>query len=442
MDISTVVSYCKENGLIYPSSEICGGFEGFYDYGPLGTLIKNNLQQTLLRWLVTRRRDIVPLNSSIVCNPMTWKASGHVDRFSDSVLVTKDTKQKTRADHFVKEQTGLNTEGMSAEQLMSIIKEQNLKYANEEIINVFDLNTMFRTSVGDKVDEVVYLRPETCQSIFTNFRNVISTNRLKLPFGIFQIGKAFRNEIAPRNFIFRCREFEQAELEYFYDPVETPNVDFSFFGNLEILFLSAEKQEKESNELIPLTIGQLCELCPAINPYHAYWIFFYYHLLTSVFGLTQRHLRIREHLSRELSHYSCATVDIEFEYPFGFKELMGIANRNNYDLIQHETFSKKELSLFKNLAGERIIPSVIEPSIGLERLFFAIICDSLSNNGKFTTLKIAYCLAPYKVAIFPLKQNHEEIVKLTEKIHANLIDCDIQSYLDISGSIGKNFCCG
>lgn len=435
------VSYCKEVGLIYPSSEIYGGFEGFYDYGPLGTLIKNNLQQTLLKHLVRKRQDVVPLNSSIICNPITWKASGHADRFSDTILVTKDTRQKTRADHFVKEQTGINTEGMTAEQLLSLIKEHNLKYADEEITNVYDLNTMFRTSVGDRVDEVVYLRPETCQSIFTNFRNVISTNRVKLPFGIFQIGKAFRNEISPRNFIFRCREFEQAELEYFYDPEEVHRVDFSEFKDLTIRFLSANIQERGSDELIPVTVEKLRQSCPEINVYHAYWIFFYYRLLTLIFGLNPERLRVREHLKRELSHYSCATVDIEFQYPFGFKELMGIANRSNYDLIQHETFSKKELSLFGRVRGngERIIPEVIEPSIGLERLFFAIIVNGLTTNGKFTILKIAYCLAPYKVAVLPLKQNHDDIVRLTEKIYSDLIDHDIEAYLDIMGSIGKKY---
>lgn len=434
--MSQIVSFCKDIGLIYQSSEIYGGFEGFFDYGPIGALIKNNIHQVLIKELITKRSDIFLLNTSIICHPQVWKSSGHVDKFSDNVLITEKSFQKTRADHFVAEQLNINTEGKTAEELFHLIKENNLSFNGEKIEKVVDLNTMFKTTVGDNIQQPVYLRPETCQSIFTNFQNVVNTNRVKLPFGLFQIGKAFRNEIAPRNFIFRCREFEQAELEYFFDPSDSIlhfDLNDAIFSE-PIPFWSADDQLNQREPFL-ISYSELVKLFPKIHQYHAFWIFFYFRLLTKVFEINPGDLRIREHQKDELSHYSQSTVDFEFKYPFGFKELMGIANRGNYDLNQHQKFANRSHHCQFNINNL----NVIEPSIGIDRLFYAILVQSLRIDSKATKFLVPFQLAPYSVAVFPLKDNNHQLVEKSKKIHQSFVKDEISCSIDINGFIGKKY---
>lgn len=454
-----LASYCKK-GFVVPSSEIYGGFSGFYDTLTNGTELKNNIKKLYFKHFVQQRDDMLCQDGTIISNPMVWKASGHVDNFSDPMLTTKDTKTKIRADHFIEDKLNIPTDGLSISQLNDLIKINKLTYNGEEILEINPYNLMFNTNVGANVNSntTAYLRPETCQSIFTNFKAHYDTGRVKLPFGVAQIGKAFRNEISPRDFLFRLREFEQAEIEYFYNPTTT--LDFEKYSEhsssqnsinssnsfVSFNFLSSETQLLGNSDMEVMTIDKLVEN-KKCNTYHAYWIQELYLWLINVIGLNANKLRIREHIKSELSHYSSATFDIDFKYSFGYKEMAGIADRGNYDLKQHEIFSKKSLEVNEN--GTKILPHVIEPSIGIDRLFMAILINSLEVIKKtsivntkeviteFTILRLCPQLSPCKVGVFPLlnKSGQPEFAK---KLYKEL-SAEFNVFYDHAGSIGKRY---
>ena len=376
VDMDTLVSLCKRRGFIFQSSEIYGGFGSAWDYGPLGVELKRNVKNVWWRDLVQNREDIVGLDASILMSPQVWIASGHVEKFTDPLVDCKSCKRRFRAD-----QVG-----------------DRCPECDGELTEARQFNTMFKTFVGPVEDDasVAYLRPETAQGIFVNFLNVESATRRKLPFGIAQIGKAFRNEITPGNFTFRTREFEQMEIEYFVKP-----------GTDEEWFDYWVKERLE-------------------------WY--------KRYGIKEENLRLRKHGPEELSHYSKATCDIEYDFPFGWSELEGIANRTDFDLRQHAGFSGKDMSYFDEETGEHIYPYVIEPSGGIDRAALAFLVEAYHEEEvrgrKRVLLRLHHDLAPVKVAVLPLLRNRPEIVALAKEIARDLRPHFVVVY-DDTASIGR-----
>ena len=390
-----IISLCKRRGFIYPASEIYGGFANAFDFGPLGAQLKKNFKDAWWQKFVTERDDMVGLDSAIIQNPKVWEASGHLKSFSDPLVECKKCHQRFREDH-VNEAEKIEKEKLTAEQKAMI---ECLKGGAHEFTEAKNFNLMFKTFIGVNEDSasVAYLRPETAQGIFTNFQNVTQSTRVKLPFGIAQIGKAFRNEITPGNFIFRTREFEQLEIEYFVLP---------------------EKEESKK--------------------WYEYWIKesknFYSNL-----GIKEENLSIREHAAEELSHYSIGTSDIEYKFPFGVSELSGIAQRTDYDLKAHK------LEYFDEESGKKLVPYVVEPSMGVDRALLAFLIDAYDesdgSDGRAEgeiTLRLSPKLAPFKVAVFPLMKK-EGMPDVANKIAAELKASGISTYYDESGSVGKRY---
>ena len=380
--METFVSLCKRRGFVFQSSEIYGGIGGFWDYGPLGVELKNNIKSAWWKATVQQRDDVVGLDASIIMNPKTWVASGHVDTFADPMVDCKSCKRRFRADELG------DTTGQRCPECGGELTEPRM------------FNLMFRTFVGPVEDEasVAYLRPETAQGIFVNFDNVMTSMRKKLPFGIAQIGKAFRNEITPGNFIFRDREFEQMEIEYFVMP-----------GSDE------EWHERWIQERF------------------AWW---------QGLGVRPENLRTREHSAEELSHYAKRTVDIEYAFPFGgFAEIEGVANRTDFDLKRHEEFAGRTLSYFDEASGQHVVPYVIEPSMGVDRCFLTVLIDSYVEEEvrgeKRTLLRLKPELAPVKVAVLPLSRN-ERLVPPARRVW-ELLRPHFMTQYDDAQSIGRRY---
>lgn len=373
--LEKIVSLCKRRGFIFPGSEIYGGIGGFYDFGPLGTELKFNIKQAWWKDMVQMRSNVVGLNASIIMNPKVWEASGHVSGFSDPMVECKKCHQRFRAD-----QVGDKCSNCGA----------------KDFSDVRQFNLMFKTFVGPVEDtaSVAYLRPETAGGIFVNFKNVLDTMRVKIPFGIAQIGKAFRNEVNPKDYIFRTREFEQMELEYFVKPGD---------------------DDKE----------------------YELWVqerFDWYQKI----GL--KNIRKFVQPKEELAHYSKGTTDIEYEFPFGWKEIEGIANRTDFDLKAHGQASGQELSYMDQETKEKFVPYVIEPSAGVDRIALAVLCDAYHENEdeERTVLKLHPRLAPYKAAVFPLLKNKPELVAKADTIYSELKKHFTIAW-DDRGNIGKRY---
>ena len=399
-----LVNYSKQYGFVFQGSEIYGGLANSFDFGPLGTELKNNIKKAWMKKFVEEDINNVKLDSAILMNPKVWEASGHLSTFADPLIDCRECKSRYRADKLIEDYTKgeITGDGMSNEELINYINEHNIVCPKCGKLNYTDIrqfNLMFKTFQGVTEDSknTIYLRPETAQGIFTNFMNVQRSMRLKVPFGIGQIGKSFRNEITPGNFIFRVREFEQMELEFFCKP-GTELEWFNYYKNACFNFLLS-------------------------------------------LGIKKEKLRMRDHSKEELCFYSNATTDIEYNFPFGFGELWGIASRTDYDLKQHTKFSGENLSYLDPETNERYVPYVIEPSLGVERLFLTILSDAytkeeLENGEVREVLKIHPFLAPYKVCILPLiKKNHSS--KAME-VYKNLCSHFPVSY-DESGNIGKRY---
>jgi len=378
VDMDKLVSLCKRRGFIFPSSEIYGGMGACYDYGPLGVELKNNVKKAWWKAVIQERDDMVGLDASILMHPQTWVASGHVEGFADPLVECKQCKQRWRADH---------------------IKEGKCPACGGELSESRMFNLMFKTFVGPVEDEasVAYLRPETAQGIFVNFQNVLNSTRKKLPFGIAQMGKSFRNEITTGNFIFRMREFEQMEIEYFVKP----GTDEDWFKH---------------------------------------WVEQRFNWYTSL-GITKDNLRLRQHAKDELAHYARDCYDIEYLFPIGWSEIEGIANRTDFDLKQHSKYSGKDLSYFDDETKEHIIPYVIEPSAGVDRSVLAFLADSYDEEkdkeGLRVILRLHYALAPIKVAILPLSRN-EKLLPVSREVYNSLRNCWMVQY-DDAQSIGRRY---
>ncbi len=399
VSIEELTSFCKRRGIIFPSSEIYGGLAGFFDYGPIGIEMINNIRNEWWKAIVHSNLDIVGINGAIITHPKVWEASGHVDEFIDFLVECKKCKEKFRADHLIEEKLKIKTEGLKEKELNELIKKNKLKCpkCKGELGDVHEFNLMFKTKVGPGDGETTYLRPETAQLIYLNFKNVVDTSRQKIPFGIAQIGKAFRNEISPRNFLFRMREFEQMEMQYFVKKEDASK----FF----------EKWQKARFE----------------------W---YLSL-----GINKKNLRVREHVKKELAHYAKKAVDIEYKFDFGWKEIEGIHNRGDWDLSQHEKFSKKDLKYFDEETKKKFIPWIIETSAGLDRVFLTFLVDAYHEEKvkgeKRIVLKIHPKIAAYKAAIFPLV-NKDGLPEKAREVY-NLVKGCFLCFYDEKGSIGRRY---
>lgn len=440
--MNDIINLCKRRGFVFQSSDIYGGYNGFFDYGPLGVELKNNIKQAWWKDMVHRRDDIVGLDSTIIHHPMTWKASGHVDNFTDPLVDCKESKMRYRADQLffspvvvAGETIGyvsvLEDEGMQAqaEEMARDLKRKLAKQGEMAPIVLKDytearpdeyalipspatgkpgsltppraFNMMFQTYVGALRDEtaIAYLRPETAQGIFINFKNIVDTGRVKIPFGIAQVGKAFRNEINPRNFIFRSREFEQMEIEYFI----SPDADWKAL--------------------------------------HKGWIEYCMDWFDGI-GIPKSRLSLYNHPKEKLAHYSKGTTDIMFEFPFGVQELQGVAARGDFDLTQHQTVSGKSMEYFDETTKQKYVPHVIEPSVGVDRIFLAVLsaayCEEEIEGEKRLVLKLHPRLAPYKAAVFPLVKNKPELVARAEALYKRL-KRRWNVFYDAAGAIGRRY---
>ncbi len=404
LTMEKLVNYCKQYGFIFQGSEIYGGLANTWDYGPLGVLLKDNVKQAWKKKFIQENRYNVGMDSAILMNPKVWEASGHLKTFSDPLIDCKHCKTRHRADKLIEDFTKgeVTADGWTDEQLLDYIKEHHIVCPNcghLDYTNIRKFNLMFKTFQGVTEDakSTVYLRPETAQGIFTNFQNVQRSMRLKLPFGIAQVGKSFRNEITPGNFIFRIREFEQMELEFFCKP----GTELEWFS---------------------------------------YWKDYCKKWLLSL-SMKEENLRLRDHSKEELSFYSNATTDFEYKFPFGWGELWGVASRTNYDLQKHQEYSGQSMEYLDPETNEKYIPYVIEPSLGADRVLLAFLCDAyeeetLEDGSTREVMHFSPALAPYKVAVLPLvKKYHSE---KANEIYEELSKHFSTSY-DETGNIGKRY---
>ena len=438
LTIEEMAAFCKRKGFVYPNSEIYGGLSGFFDYGPLGVELKNNIKQSWWHFHVHSRKDIVGMDGSIITHPFVWKASGHVESFEDIMLACSKCRQKVRGDHLIADALHIPTEGMTVSEATKLVQEKNIKcpHCKGTLQEAKPFNLMFKTEIGPEGGIQAYLRPETAQLIFANFKLIAENSRLKLPFGIAQIGKAFRNEISPRDFLFRAREFEQMEIEYFCHPEkkECPLIDGVQKHTLAVF--SAEMQEKN----IPpkrMTIETCLNTGIIKNQWQAYWLAKEIEWFTAN-GANPGNFRIRQHLEKEKSHYARDTWDIEYQFPFGFKELQGIADRGDFDLQQHIKHSKQDLSLFDEETKKRVVPHVVsEPSQGVDRAFLVFLFDAYQDDKQRgnIVLKLHPKLAPYKAAVFPLITKLDEHAK---KVYGQIKD-DFNTFYDSKGSVGRRY---
>ncbi len=405
-NMDKIVALCKTRGFIYPGSEIYGGLANTWDYGPLGVELKNNVKNAWRKKFIQENKYNVGLDAAIFMNPETWVATGHVAGFSDPLIDCKECKTRHRADKLIEEWMHEHNceeivDGWEDEKMISYMKDHHIACPNcgkENFTGIRKFNLMFKTFQGVTEDSTsqIYLRPETAQGIFVNFKNVMRTTRRKLPMGIAQIGKAFRNEITPGNFTFRTREFEQMELEFFCKP----NTDLEWFK---------------------------------------YWKDYCKNFLISL-GMNEENIRLRDHSKEELVFYSKATTDIEFAFPFGWGELWGIADRTDYDLTRHMEHSKQDLSYQDPETNEKYTPYVIEPSLGCDRVTLAFLCNAyeeqeIAEGDTRVVLHLHPALAPYKVAVLPLSKKLSEKSQEVYEMLSKKFMCDY----DEAGSIGKRY---
>ena len=403
LTMDKIVNLCKARGFVFPGSEIYGGLANSWDYGPIGSELKKNIKDLWWKRFVHENEYNIGIDAAIIMNPKVWQASGHLTNFSDPLIDCKSCKQRFRADHLIEEASNgtVSAEGMSREDMEKYIQDNKIKCPNcghSNFTGLRNFNLMFKTFMGVTEDakNEVYLRPETAQAMFVDYKNVVRTQRPKMPFGIAQMGRSFRNEITPGNFIFRTREFEQMELEFFCKP----GTDLEWFDYYK-------------NQMRT-------------------WLY--------DLGIKKENLRERNHSKEELSFYSKATCDFEFLFPFGWGELWGIADRTDYDLKQHQQFSGENMEYIDPITNEKYIPYVVEPALGVDRMFLTILCnayaeETVGENDTRVVLHLLPALAPYKVAVLPLSKKLSEKAKEVYRNLSKEFNCDY----DESGSIGKRY---
>ena len=408
--LETITALAKRRGFVYPTSEIYGGLASSYDYGPLGTELLRNIRDLWWRELISKRPDMVGLDSQILLHPETWVASGHVASFTDPLVEDKETHKRYRADHLLEHWIAANpgvddtvVEDLTLEEMGEFIERNKvLSPEGNEISKPKAFNILFESAIGAVEGEKskVYLRGETAQGIFSNFRQIVDSSRVRLPFGVGQIGKSFRNEITTGQFVFRTLEFEQAEIEFFFDPEAT---------EWEPIFKDWQD---------------------------AMWKF-----ISETLGINEENLRWRQHSDKERSFYSKETYDLDYQFPFGFQELWGIAYRTDYDMQAHLKHSGRKLEYIDSQqGGKRIVPHVIEPALGINRVFLMLLCDAYweDEENNRTVLRFKPSVAPYKVAVFPLLKNKPALVEKARGIFNNLLDHMTVTW-DDRGNIGKRY---
>ncbi len=455
-----VINLCSRRGMLVQSGEIYGGMAGFFDYLGYGAQLKKNVERAWWKKFVESREDIIGIDGAEITHPRTWEASGHAENFADPLVECGKCKSKFRADHLLEEELKISVDGLPPQKLQELMQAHKLKCqkCGGELSLLNQFNLMFKTSVGAGTEAVsAYLRPETAQLIFTNFKTVANTMRCKLPFGMAQIGKAYRNEISPRNFVFRCREFSQMEIEFFIDGTKLDDCPHAHkYESSKVLVLTAVEQEKHAAgkggeaKAQEETIGELLRKKTIGSKWMACWIGEVLAFLHEL-GIQKENLRLRQHVSTELSHYSKETWDVEYNYPWGWKELIGIAYRTDFDLKQHAKHSGANLSIFDQDSGQTVVPHVIEPSFGLDRLFFTLLLDAYNENsatsqagkdgkeaeGSSILLKLSPKISPVQVAVFPLMKKDglsEKARAIFESLRSKFV-CQFDS----AGSIGKRY---
>ena len=394
-----IVSLCKRRGFVYQNSEIYGGIQGFYDYGPLGVEMKSNIKRLWWHWMTQEHENVVGIDGAIIAHPKVWEASGHVQNFTDPLVDCKKCKKRFRADHLIEEmaieETGSTDEDFITK-LTKVLKEKKCPECGGELTEPRRFNLLVETSLGvvEGEKKTAYLRGEACQNIYLNYQNVLDSMHLKIPFGICQIGKAFRNEITPKQFLFRQREFEQWDLQWFVNPKE-------------------------------------------MEKWYEYWkeerIKWYKSLVNR-----QENLRFRQHEKSELAHYAKVAFDIEYNSPFGWKEWEGIHWRGDWDLSRHSQYSGKDFTYTDQETGEKFIPWIVETSGGVDRTFLFLMIDGYVEEKDRVILKLKPKLAPYKIAVFPLLSNKPELVALAKKIYEDL-KVEFMTAWDDRGNIGKRY---
>ena len=410
--LKTITDFAFSRGFVYPGSQIYGGLANTWDFGPKGILLKNNIIQAWREWFILNRTDMVEMDAGIFMNQKVWEASGHTAGFSDCLVDDKDSKHRFRADHLIEDQLKIDVEGKTAEEITEIIhKNKLLNPITKKPANWTEaryMNLMFeanRDKIGNDPAQRIYLRPETAQGMFVQFKNVVQTERPKLSFGIGQVGKAFRNEITPGNFMFRVIEIEQMEIEYFIKP---PEKDTDWNDVFE-MWLKSQKD-----------------------------------FLTQKIGIKPENIHELEHSKEKLSHYSKRTVDLEYNFPFGWKELSGLAYRTDFDLSQHQKHSGQDMSYLDPATNQKFIPHCLEPTVGLGRLFLVALAEFYTEeklpdkNETRTVMKFPFHLAPYKMAILPLMKK-DGLKEIATDIFTDLRKKGISCNYDEAGSVGKRY---
>lgn len=402
--LEEIVALAKRRGFVYPTSEIYGGLANVYDYGPAGAQLLKNIRDLWWKEFIEKRADMVGLDSSILQHPQTWVASGHVEAFNDPLVEDVKTNKRYRADHIIEkwlpEDSDVVVEDMNMEEMANFIKENKIMSPDgNPLSEPKAFNQLFETHIGAVAGEksLVYLRGETAQGIFANFKQIVDSNRVKLPFGVGQIGKSFRNEITTGQFIFRTLELEQAEIEYFFDPEESD-------------WVKLMDQWKEDMMTF----------------------------VTKTLGVKEENLKWRRHTDKERSHYSKDTYDLDYNFPFGFKELWGIAYRTDYDLKQHMKHSGQSFEWVDPQTGKKFVPHVMEPALGIGRTFLMVLADAYTKEEGRTVLKLKPSLAPYRAAVFPLLANKEQLVNKAKEVF-DILKENFRVTFDSRGNIGKRY---
>lgn len=404
LTLADITSLAKRRGFLFPGSDIYGGLANTWDYGPLGAELKKKIKDLWWKTFITDRDDMVGLDSSVILSSKVWEASGHVASFADAMVDCKTCHSRTRADHLIEDKLDIKVEGKSLLELSQIIKDNKIKCptcGGTDLTDARSFNLLFPVHLGilAETSDLAYLRGETAQGIFINFKNITDSSRVRLPFGVGQMGKSFRNEITKGQATFRTVEFEQGEIEFFFNPEDT---------KWEALFDT--------------------------------WLSSMQTFVTKTLGIKSENLRVREHDDQERSFYSKKTVDLEYNYPFGFKELWGLAYRTDYDLSAHIKASGKDLSYTDPFTLKKFVPHVIEPAVGIDRMVLMVLCDSYWNDQENhrIVLRLAPNLAPYTAAVFPLVRNNEELVGKAKEVFDSL-KSKFRVAWDDRGNIGKRY---
>jgi len=436
---SKVMEIATRRGFVWPSSEIYGGVSGFYDYAPLGKLIKRHIEDKFRDYYLFAE-GFIEIESSIICPQDVFVASGHVESFGDRMAECTKCGEPYRVDHIITETTGLDTDGMSIQDLTDLLKKHKVTCpkCKSYLGDIWDFNLMFRTEIGPGKNKIAgYLRPETAQGIFTNFKRLFEYGRRKLPLGVLQIGRSFRNEISPRQGMLRLREFNQAEVEIFVSPDQKKkHPNFASISKSKLPLYTRAEQNKKSGKPVQMTLKEAVSKKVIAHEFLAYYLGLSVKLFQDL-GIPIKSMRCRQHLESELAHYAIDVWDVEVDTGFGWVEVVGIADRTDYDLSRHEEISKEKMEV--SFDGKKLIPHVIEPSYGIDRLVYCVLEKAYSEDKRgWATFNFAPSVAPYQVAVYALV-NKEGMDEKSVEVAQTLKNTGLYVILDNSGSIGRRY---